>query len=96
MPWPWLSAHGGCIGFYYLYMGDVLALAMCFGHGGLAHGCCIEYGYVALPWLLPYKVIMALGACTWTTWLGQRVQSSYFGLGYLPIGRLFSQKIVLF
>ena len=65
-------------------MGDVLALAMCFSHGGLAHGCYIEYGYVALPWLLPYKVIMALGACTWTTWPGQRVQSSYFGLGYLP------------
>ena len=62
MPWPWLSAHGGYVGLCYLPMKDVLALATCVSHGGLAHGCCIEFGYVALPWLLPHEGCHGIGS----------------------------------
>ena len=62
MPWPWLSAHGGYVGLCYLPMKDVLALATCLSHGGLAHGCCIEFGYVALPWLLPHEGCHGIGS----------------------------------
>ena len=67
----WLSAHKGCIGLCYLPIGDVLALAACLSHGGLAHGCCIEFGCVALPWVLPHE-----GCHAW-----QLVHRGYFGLG---------------
>ena len=65
MPWPWQHAQGGKLGLCGLPMGDALAMTTSLSHGGLAYGCCLKYGCVALPWLLSHGGVMAMGACTW-------------------------------
>lgn len=42
-------------------IGSTLALVACLSHGGLAHWCFIDLGYVPLPWMLPYGDCHGLG-----------------------------------
>jgi len=38
-----------------------MVVAACLSRGDLAHGCCLDLGWMALPWLLPYEGYHGLG-----------------------------------
>ena len=87
----WQHAHEGYLDLCCLPIGYALALATWLTHGGLAHGCFLDLGYVSLPWMVLHGDCHGLRSMqVGMSWPWHDVYGGYLCLGCLPIGGLLS------